>query len=90
MVSTSHAWPGLSCPEDRTTLFLAAQKLQDCVCRWVLEGDDKGYEGFRSHGVALNHPFLDGIFPDKPSILGTPIYGTPQMFLMDIACDWCY
>lgn len=23
----------LSCPEDRTTLFLAAQKLQDCVCR---------------------------------------------------------
>ena len=26
--------PGLSCPEDRTTLFLAAQKLQDCVCRW--------------------------------------------------------
>lgn len=23
----------LSCPEDRTTLFLAAQKLKDCVCR---------------------------------------------------------
>ena len=30
-------------------------------------------------GVPLNHPFLGGIFPHKPSTLGTPMSGNPHM-----------
>ena len=35
--------------------------------------------GFPEIGVPPNHPFLDGIFPCKPTILDTPIYGNPHM-----------
>ena len=39
-------------------------------------------EGFHKWEVPPNHPFVDGIFHDKPSILGYPHdYGTTQIFI---------
>ena len=36
------------------------------------------YGGFLSHGgTPSHHPFLDGIFPDNPSILGYPHFRKP-------------
>jgi hypothetical protein len=34
-------------------------------------------------GIPLNHPFIAGFFPYKPSILGTPIDGNPHMNPID-------
>ena len=39
-------------------------------------------------GVPLNHPFLDGMFPYKPSSYGgTPIYGTPHFIVLGTTDD---
>ena len=35
-------------------------------------------------GVPLNHPFLDEIFPYKPTILGIPIYGNPHIYFNEL------
>ena len=38
------------------------------------------FAGFPKTGLPPNHPFLDGIFPYKPSIFGYPHdYGNPCM-----------
>ena len=31
-------------------------------------------------GTPSHHPFLDGIFPYEPTILGIPIYGNPHIY----------
>ena len=32
-------------------------------------------------GTPSHHPYVNGIFAYKPSILGIPIYGNPQMMM---------
>ena len=43
---------------------------------------------FPEIGVPPNHPFLDGIFPYKPTILGYPIYGNPHLSSRFVIAFW--
>ena len=60
------------------------QQAADAIHVVVLRGDVQGRPRGARHGgwedpTPSYHPFLDGIFPHKPSSYwGTPIYGNPS------------
>ena len=42
-----------------------------------------------NRGTPSHHPFIDGIFPYKPSILDTPIIGNPHIMLCHVNPNLC-